>query len=128
MTLEEQLKSEILTKYKSIRAFTEVIQMPYSTLDSVFKRGIGNAGVVTVLKVFQALDLDMENSIRTGSLVRAGQKNTPEPAAADSGADAEWLTRLLVERGYIKRGEDLSDRDANFLIGVIGILDAWFDK
>ena len=60
---------------------------------------------------------------------RLGQKKTPEPAATDSRADdEEWLTNLLIERGYIKRGEDISDRDAEFLIHIIGILDAWFDK
>lgn len=67
MTLEEQLKKEILSKYKSIRAFTTAINIPYSTLDSVFKRGITNAGVTTMIKVFGALDLDVE-SISTGKL------------------------------------------------------------
>ena len=57
-----------------------------------------------------------------------GQKKTPEPAATDSRAEEEWLTNLLIERGYIKRGEDISDRDAEFLIHIGGILDAWFDK
>lgn len=61
MTIEEQLKQEILSKYKSVRAFTTAIQIPYSTLDSVFKRGISNAGIETMLKVFGALDLDIES-------------------------------------------------------------------
>ena len=64
MTLEEQLKSEILSRYKSVRAFTTAIGIPYSTLDSVFKRGVTNAGIGTMLKVFSALDLDIE-SIQT---------------------------------------------------------------
>ena len=67
MTIEEQLKNEILSKYKSIRAFTTGINIPYTTLDSVFKRGISNAGIGTMLKIFGALDLDIE-SIRTGTL------------------------------------------------------------
>lgn len=67
MTIEEQLKQEILSKYKSVRAFTTTIQIPYSTLDSVFKRGISNAGIETMLKVFGALDLDIE-SIQSGVL------------------------------------------------------------
>lgn len=73
MTIEEQLKQEILTKYKSIRAFTTTIQIPYSTLDSVFKRGIANAGIDTMLKVFSALNLDIE-SIQTGKLDRKVNK------------------------------------------------------
>lgn len=61
MSIEEQLKREILARYKSIRAFTSAIDIPYSTLDSVFKRGISNAGVSTMIKVFSALDLDLES-------------------------------------------------------------------
>lgn len=67
MTIEEQLKSEILSRYKSIAAFTSAIGVPNSTLNSVFKRGISNAGISTMIKVFNALDLDVE-SIQTGTL------------------------------------------------------------
>ncbi len=67
MNLEEQLKAEILSKYKSIRAFTTAINIPYSTLDSVFRRGLVNAGINTMLKVFDALNLDIE-SVSTGKL------------------------------------------------------------
>ena len=35
---------------------------------------------------------------------------------------------LLVDRGYIRNGEDISNRDADFLIHWIGLLDAWFEK
>lgn len=69
MTVEEQLKSEILSRYKSIAAFTSAIGVPNSTLNSVFKRGISNAGISTMIKVFDALDLDVE-SIQTGTLVK----------------------------------------------------------
>lgn len=67
MTMEEQLKKEILSRYKSIRAFTTDIGIPYSTLDSVFKRGISNSGVSTMIKIFSALGLDVE-SIQSGKL------------------------------------------------------------
>ena len=75
MTIEEQLKSIILNKYKSVRAFTTSISIPYTTLDSVFKRGICKAGVETMLKVFSALNLDVE-SITTGTLT---EKKPPVP-------------------------------------------------
>jgi len=61
MTIEEQLKAEILTQYRSVRAFTTAIEIPYSTMDSIFKRGIANAGVGTVIKIFKALGLDVES-------------------------------------------------------------------
>nr|WP_326175008.1 hypothetical protein [uncultured Oscillibacter sp.] len=79
MTIEEQLKQEILSRYKSVRSFTTAIDIPYSTLDSAFKRGIMNAGVSTMVKVFSALDLDIE-SVREATLRRkTGAEETAFP-------------------------------------------------
>lgn len=76
MTIEEQLKNEILNNYKSVRAFTQKIDIPYSTLDTIFKRGIGGVGVNTVLKIFNELSLDIE-SIDKGVLTHSDSKNSP---------------------------------------------------
>ena len=76
MTIEEQLKNEILNNYKSVRAFTQKIDIPYSTLDTIFKRGIGGVGVNTVLKIFNELSLDIE-SIAKGVLTHSDSKNSP---------------------------------------------------
>lgn len=67
MGLEEQLKSIILEKYKSVSAFSHATNIANSTLDSILKRGIINSGVTNVIKIFRALDLDMD-SISTGTL------------------------------------------------------------
>lgn len=82
MTIEEQLKNEILSRYKSVRAFTTAINVPYSTLDSVFKRGISNAGVSTIIKVFNALDLDVE-SIKSSTLTQKRQVTKKSPSYSD---------------------------------------------
>lgn len=60
MTIEEQVKQLILSKYKSIRAFTQEINIPYSTIDTVLKRGIGGTSVTTVLKVCNSLGIDAD--------------------------------------------------------------------
>ncbi|MBQ3379705.1 MAG: helix-turn-helix transcriptional regulator [Clostridia bacterium] len=81
MTLEEQLKAIILEQYKSIRAFAQEIGVPYSTLDNILKRpnGINNAGVSLMLKIFNALNLDIE-STQTGTLTPKMQTEIdPEP-------------------------------------------------
>lgn len=86
MTIEEQLKQKILERYKSVRAFTTSINIPYSTLDSVFKRGIANAGVSTMIKVFNALDLDIE-SIQSVELRNRAQKTSPSTSENALGED-----------------------------------------
>ena len=81
MTIEEQLKQIILDRYKSVRAFTQAVDIPYSTVDTMFKRGIYGTGVSTILKLFQALDLDVE-SISTGEL-KPKTKNAPVQDESD---------------------------------------------
>ena len=56
------------------------------------------------------------------------KEKSPTSAEAEAGEIEKWLTDLLVQRGYIRDGEDISDRDAAFLIHWIGLLDAWFDE
>lgn len=60
MSIEEQLKSFVLSKYKSIREFSILVDMPYSTIDSIFKRGIGNAGVTNIITICNKLNLDVD--------------------------------------------------------------------
>lgn len=92
MTIEEQLKAEILAKYKSVRAFTSLAGIPYSTVDSIFKRGISNAGVGTVIKIFGHLGLDVE-SLATGELKKVVCSSTP--SAEDAGVlTTQELSRL----------------------------------
>jgi len=59
-SIEEQLKRLILTKYKSIRKFANEIDIPYTTMDSILKRGVRNANIVNILKITKALNIDTE--------------------------------------------------------------------
>lgn len=38
------------------------------------------------------------------------------------------FTQFLIEAGYIDAGSDISERDAAFLISLVGMIDAWFQK
>jgi hypothetical protein len=79
MTIEEKLKDLILSRYKSIREFTIIIDMPYTTIDSIFRRGVGNSSVSNVIKICKALGISadeladgkivsVQNHIITGDL------------------------------------------------------------
>ncbi len=57
---EDILKEHILARYKSIREFTSVIDMPYSTIDSIFKRGIHNTTVSNIYKICEFLEINMD--------------------------------------------------------------------
>lgn len=60
MTVEEDLKALILASYKSIREFSIALKMPYSTLDSIFKRGVENASIGNIIKICSALNLSVD--------------------------------------------------------------------
>ena len=57
---EDLLKELILSKYKSIREFTTHLEMPYSTLDSIFKRGIRKASVDNIIKICDSLGISAD--------------------------------------------------------------------
>ena len=60
MNVEEKLKELILANYKSIRAFTVAASIPYSTVDNIFKRGIGGTAVTTVVRICDLLGITVE--------------------------------------------------------------------
>lgn len=59
MTREEHLMQLIKTKYKSLRNFSIESGIPNSTLNSMFKKGLGGTAVDTVLKVCSILGCDI---------------------------------------------------------------------
>ena len=89
-TTEERLKELILSKYKSIREFTTSIDMPYSTFDSILKRGISNSNIANILKICSTLNIDAEmlasgeivyksdNQFSTIAAHKDGENFTPE--------------------------------------------------
>lgn len=60
MTTETQLKNLILSRYRSIREFTIAVDIPYTTIDSIFRRGIGNSSVSTIIKICKALGISAD--------------------------------------------------------------------
>lgn len=60
MNIEEEIKRIVITKYGSIRQFANDIEIPYTTIQSIFNRGINNAGMQNVIKICQALGIDTD--------------------------------------------------------------------
>ncbi len=60
MTVEEELKALVLSSYGSMREFSIAINMPYSTLDSIFKRGVENASIGNIIKICGALHISVD--------------------------------------------------------------------
>ena len=67
MSIEHELKTLILEKYKSIRAFSINLELPNSTMDTILKRGISGTAISTVIKICNALEIDV-NSLADGQI------------------------------------------------------------
>lgn len=61
MTKEEKLKLYILSKYRSVREFTQHINMPYSTMSTILRNGIDNANIQNIIKICQALGISADD-------------------------------------------------------------------
>ena len=68
MTIEEKLKDYILKKYNSMREFTIAIDLPYSTMATILKRGIANSNVNNIIKICQALGISADE-LAAGNIV-----------------------------------------------------------
>ena len=54
----EILKGVILSKYKSIRQFAVLMNIPYSTLITALERGVDGMAYSTVIRICEALSLN----------------------------------------------------------------------
>jgi len=55
------IESLIKTKYKSVRQFSKIIDVPHTTITSMLKTGIGGTGVDTVLKICKELNISLDS-------------------------------------------------------------------
>ena len=108
MTLEEQLKSIIFSRYKNVRAFATAVEIPYSTIDSIVNRpdGVSKAGIQKIFKIFSALNLSVE-SIATGTLT-VRQPIVMPRASEITEEEEELLLAYRAATSEIRRIVDLT--------------------
>lgn len=58
--LERQVMDLILKNYASKSDFARKADLPYSTLDSIFKRGLQNASIANIIKLCNALNISAD--------------------------------------------------------------------
>lgn len=110
---------------KTLSQISEECNIPKGTLNKVFAGQTRDPQYGTLRTIVHALGYTLDD---LETFENPDEKKSPAPAKAEAEEVEKWLTDLLVERGYIRPGEDISDRDAKFLIRWIGLLDAWFEK
>lgn len=127
MRIEDDLKQKILEKYKSVRAFTTAVQIPYSTIDSMLKKGLSGTAVSTVIKVCESLNLDVDALVNG----KIKEKSPVEENLSTEDKDAILgykIYRYLVDSGLIDEGQELTPTQIDFLEGIEIAVTAFFNK
>ena len=95
---ELELKNIILERYGSLKKFSETIKMPWTTLDSILKRGILNSNMANITKIAKELGIDLE-SLAVGEILPSYDKSVPLTLAMR--IDLEAYTEQELEEIYI---------------------------
>lgn len=103
---EDKLKEYILTKYKSIREFTVAVNMPYSTIDSIFKRGIRKASIDNIIKICDFLNISVDALIEGIIEPKPSQPHTRAAHFDGTEYTEEQLDRIEAFAKFIKQEDD----------------------
>lgn len=59
--IEQELKKMIIERYSSLSRFADEIDMAWTTLDGVLKRGVNKANITSLIKICNGLNIDCES-------------------------------------------------------------------
>lgn len=68
--MEDELKKIIIEKFGSVRQFATRIDIPYTTVDTILKRGIDNSNVTNVIKMCKGLNISVDKLIDEHKIVK----------------------------------------------------------
>lgn len=101
---EDILREYILSKYKSIREFTIEANMPYSTVDSIFKRGLRKSSVDNLLLICKHLGISAD-ALLDGEIRSVSKLDEPQTIAAHFDGDEytdEELSKIKEFAEFVK--------------------------
>ena len=70
MKIEEILKSHIIERYGSVRAFAIKHEIPYTTVVTILQRGINNSSLTSIKKICDALKISPDK-LSEGKIVQS---------------------------------------------------------
>lgn len=127
MTIPERLVF-IRKEFGYTRArLSDEIGVPYGTI-AKYESGEREPGHSYLIKIANKFGVTTDYILGVEE-----EKTPPSPAEPDKeesgrGMSEGAVEEILLQLGYIKPGQDLTDADLQFLLGVGQILDAWFSE
>lgn len=121
MNIEDRLKSLILERYGSVREFTMSINMPYSTFDTILKRGIPNATVSNIIKICEALNISAD-ALAKGEIVRVNKVSPSLERSQDVSEILKNTRELLLNyEGLMFNGKPADAESINSILEAMEI-------
>lgn len=119
MTIEEKLKKLILARYHSILEFSQIIDMPYSTITSIFRRGINNSSATNIIKICKALEISADE-LAEERITPFSEYNNGKPLISDTEQLASFIKHEIESSGkYSIDGIPLSSIEIDILFTAI---------
>ena len=107
---------------------SEEIGVPYGTI-AKYESGEREPGHTYIIKIADKFGVTTDYILGLED-----EKTPPSPAEPDQRENGRSMVSesaveaALVQLGFIRPGEDLSDADLKFLLGIGQILEAWFTR
>lgn len=120
MTIEESLKQLILDRYGSVREFTIQAHIPYTTLATIFKRGLQNAKALNVITICTALHISAD-ALAEGKIVTV-YKNVSQSIVNVEEIFEETKNRLLSAETLLLDEEPIDLEAIDNLIDDIDVI------
>lgn len=132
MTAGERIKKVAEERGLSLRKVAIKAQIPYNTLYAIVSRKSNRVDIGTIQSIADALDVDIRYILgATDTINETEKENPPTPSNDDAEGDKvseDAVEQALIQAGFIKPGQDLSDEDLKFLLSVGETIKAWFEK
>lgn len=108
---------------KTTKQISEESEVPVGTLNKLFAGQTKDPKLETVRAVVHSLGYTLDDLF-------SDPPKKENPASSFDGAGRKVTTEeveaILIDKGFIQPGQDLSDADLRFLISVGEMISAWF--
>lgn len=117
MTIEDKLKEYILSKYRSINEFSHIAGVPQPTIATIFRRGVNNASVGSMMKICKTLNISADE-LAKGNIVSL---DTYIETHYQDAQDVLKDMRLLLYKTKLLDGRPVEDNEIEDIVNAIDV-------
>ena len=113
--LTSMISTEIKRQYKSVRKFSQIINIPQTTLASTLKNGVSGTAYETIVKICKALDIKLVNYQFPLHIADNALKMLDIYNKLDN--KGRHVVHTVLKMEYERCSSDLSDYELNTFTG-----------